>query len=209
MNTNTLPPPTKDADPRVGFFDHHAHRWDDNPHSNANILHRLSHLRDRLGLHPGLRVLEVGCGTGLITGWLAGAVGPGCVMAVDFSPEMLAQARAKGISAEFRQLDICHQTPPEGAFDLALCFQSFPHFCDPAAALRHIAISLRAQERLVVLHLVGSEQINAFHHRVGGAVGNDMLPSAHEWPALLSKAGLWMQSLEDRTDLFLLEAVRI
>ena len=84
-----------------------------------------------------------------------------------------------------------------------------PHFCDPAAALRHIAISLRAQERLVVLHLVGSEQINAFHHRVGGAVGNDMLPSAHEWPALLSKAGLWMQSLEDRTDLFLLEAVRI
>jgi demethylmenaquinone methyltransferase/2-methoxy-6-polyprenyl-1,4-benzoquinol methylase len=209
MNTNTLPPPDKGADPRVAFFDHHAHRWDRNQDSHARTLHRLAHLRERLGLWPDRRVLEVGCGTGLITGWLTSCVGPRQVMAVDFSSEMLAQARAKGIAAEFRQLDICHQTPPEGAFDLALCFQSFPHFRDPAAALKHIAKSLKAQGRLVVLHLVGSEQINAFHQRVGGAVASDLLPLPHEWPLLLSGAGLWLQSLDDRPDLFLLEAVRV
>jgi hypothetical protein len=40
-------------------------------------------------------------------------------------------------------------------------------------------------------------------------VGGDWLPQRHEWPSLLSTAGLWIQSLEDRPDLFLLEAICI
>lgn len=154
-------------------------------------------------------MLEIGCGTGLITGWLTGRVGANQVTAIDFSPSMLAKARAKGIVADFRHLDICQEAPANAAFDLALCFQSFPHFRDQTAALSNVARSLKAQGRLVVLHLVGSNEINTFHRRVGDAVGGDLLPTRYEWPALLSDVGLWIQSLEDRPDLFLLEAVRI
>ena len=209
MNTRTLPPPSSQPDPRIAFFNHHAHGWDDNPHSNANILHRLTHLRGRLGLHPGLQLLEVGCGTGFITGWLCDCVGASQVTAIDFSCAMLDQARAKGVAAAFQQLDICQQSPADAAFDLALCFQSFPHFRDPRAALINVARSLRQHGRLMVLHLVGSQEINRFHRHVGGAVGGDLLPARHEWPELLGHAGLRMQSLEDRPDLFLLEAVRV
>jgi demethylmenaquinone methyltransferase/2-methoxy-6-polyprenyl-1,4-benzoquinol methylase len=208
MNAHTLPPPTAKPDPRVDFFDQHAHRWDDNTQSNANTLHRLANLQDRLGVRFGLRVLEVGCGTGLITTWLTDCVGDGQVTAIDFSPSMLEKARAKGIAADFKQLDICHQAPAITAFDLALCFQSFPHFRDRAAALKHMAQSLKPRGRLVVLHLVGSQQINAFHREVGGAVERDLLPEPHQWPALMSAAGLHIQSWEDRPELFLLEAAR-
>jgi ubiquinone/menaquinone biosynthesis C-methylase UbiE len=49
---------------------------------------------DRIGLQPGARVLEIGCGTGRNLPFLREAVGPnGQVYGVDFSPGMLARAR--------------------------------------------------------------------------------------------------------------------
>jgi 2-polyprenyl-3-methyl-5-hydroxy-6-metoxy-1,4-benzoquinol methylase len=195
------------GDPRAAFFDHHAHGWDSDA-GNTGMLHRLGHMRERLGLTAGMRVLEVGCGTGLITGWLIESVGANQVVSVDFSSEMLAKARAKGLAADFRQVDICQQSPAQGEFDLALCFQSFPHFRDKPAAMGNLANSLKPQGRLVVLHFAGSEKINSFHRQVGGAVGCDLLPERDEWSGLVEKAGLRLRALEDREDLFLMEAGR-
>jgi len=73
----------------------------------------------------------VGCGTGQITGWLAARVKPGRVMAADFSPAMLAQARGRGLHADFVLLDICRDGPVRRRFDVVLCFHSFLHFRDP------------------------------------------------------------------------------
>jgi len=196
------------ADPRIRFFDRHASHWSDDQERQATALRRLEELGTRLPLAPGQQLLEVGCGPGHLTAWLAGRVWPGRVTAVDFSPAMLAQARARGIAADFQQLDICEQGPAEATYDAALCFQSFPHFRNPTMALRHLARALKPQGRLLVLHFSGSGQINAYHGRVGGAVAHDFLPAPQEWPGLLSNAGLCLQSLEDRPDLFLLEAAR-
>lgn len=195
-------------DPRVGFFDHHAPRWDRLAQDIPAMHRRLDGLRERLTLRPGLRVLELGCGTGLITTWLVGAVHPARVVAADFSPAMLEQARAKNIDAEFRQLDICRELPEAAAFDMVFCFQCFPHFRDQAGALCAIAHALKPGGRLQVVHLVGSRQINAFHQGVGGAVGADVLPDADGWPPLLKQAGLRFLELEDRDDLFLLQATK-
>ena len=49
---------------------------------------------DRLGLEPGDRVLDVGCGPGVTLERLRADVGPaGKVVAIDYSPEMVAKAR--------------------------------------------------------------------------------------------------------------------
>jgi SAM-dependent methyltransferase len=196
------------SDPRLAFFNHHAKRWDQDASQQAKTLRRLNGLKERLGIRTGMELLEVGCGTGQITGLLASWVHPARVTAIDFSPAMLERARAKGIDADFREFDICCGPPRLQAFDVALCFQSFPHFRNQAAALRSLAHSLKPGGRLLVLHFAGSRQVNAFHRQTGRAVASDRLPSPAAWRALLLTAGLRLVRLEDREGLLLLEARR-
>ncbi|HOW68099.1 MAG TPA: class I SAM-dependent methyltransferase [Candidatus Paceibacterota bacterium] len=196
-------------DPRVAYFDHHAPAWDQTGPDPATTLRRLRELDGLLGFRPGLDVLEIGCGTGQITGWLAESVKPGKVVAMDFSPGMLAQAKARGVPADFLLKDICREETVARRFDVVLCFHSFPHFRDPAAALRQIARYLKPGGHLLVMHLAGSAPLNAFHQKLGGAVGRDHLPPAAQWPELVCAASLSVVESVDREDLFLVRAVNI
>ena len=194
------------VDPRIAFFNDLARRWDEDEQSPDETVRRVAELADDLGIPSGADVLEVGCGTGQLTAWLAERASPGRVVAVDFSPAMLAKAQAKDIPAEFRQADVCSDDLGEACFDLVLCFHSFPHFRDQAAALGNLARVLKPGGRLVVMHLASSAAINAFHAGVDGAVSVDHLPSGGAWNPLLAAAGLRLVSLVDRDDLFLLVA---
>jgi ubiquinone/menaquinone biosynthesis C-methylase UbiE len=203
MNTSR---PAGAADPRVAFFDQLAPRWDKECSHPDEIIRRLTELNGSLGLAPGRDLLEVGCGTGQLTAWLANTVAPGRVVAVDFSPGMLAQARQRNPPAEFRLLDICSDEPLTDRFDVVLCFNAFPHFRDKPAALRRIARGLKPGGRLLIVHLVGRAELNAFHQKLSGPVCRDLLPSPDEWPDLLGAAGLGLASLTDQSGLFLLKA---
>jgi SAM-dependent methyltransferase len=195
-------------DPRIAFFDHQAPTWDTCGPDPVATVRRLRELEGRWGLRHGQDVLEVGCGTGQITGWLIETVKPGKVVAADFSSAMLKQARARGLAADFRLMDICVEQPVAEQVDVVFCFHSFPHFRDQAAALRQMARWLRTGGRLTVLHLTGSGALNAFHQQVGGPVGQDRLPPAHEWPALIAPAGLRLVEIDDSDGLFLMQASR-
>jgi malonyl-CoA O-methyltransferase len=72
----------------------------------------------------GRRALDVGCGTGRHTAALLEA-GAAEIVALDFTPEMLARARAKLASAGNRVLWVYHALPRpfpcrDGTFDLAV-----------------------------------------------------------------------------------------
>jgi SAM-dependent methyltransferase len=63
------------------------------------------------------RALDLGCGTGRIGRWLR-AQGVGRLDGLDLTPEMLAQARAKGHYDELLQGDLCATGLPAGRYDL-------------------------------------------------------------------------------------------
>lgn len=195
-------------DRRIAFFDRNAPTWDTDGPDPGMVLRRLAELQALLGLQPGQDLLEVGCGTGQITAWLSERVRPGRVHAVDFSPEMLARARARKIDADFHLLDVCRDLLEPARFDVVFCFHAFPHFRDQAFALRNFAAALKPGGALMIMHLKGSAQINAFHDHIGGPIAGDHLPGPAAWRTLLPPAGLRQTDFHDRPDLFFLRAVR-
>ncbi|MGC8887510.1 MAG: class I SAM-dependent methyltransferase [Verrucomicrobiia bacterium] len=199
-----------ESDPRVEFFNHHAPNWDTTGPNIDEVLNRLNQIKARLGFSSGMDVMEVGCGTGQITGWLIDIVKPGRVVSVDIAPEMIRIATNKKIpNANFKVMDICAPIRHRTKYDAVFCFNSFPHFRDKNAALQNIKKLLKPNGYLLVLHFSGSKELNEFHRSVGGAVGEDKLPYENEWRQLLTATGFRLTEFEDRPDLFLLRAAKI
>lgn len=192
-------------DPRVAFFNEQAANWDAHEHggNGAGFLETHAGLLD---FRPGQDLLEVGCGTGSLTAWLAERLAPGRVTAIDFSPEMIARAQAKNIDADFVIADACTDDLSAERFDVVFCFHVFPHLRDQQKAVMTFTNTLKPGGRLLVMHRAGSEQINTFHAGLEGPVHADVLPVGEEWKDLLTPAGLTANNVIDREDLFFLDA---
>src|SRR5262245_55487916 len=60
----------------------------------------------RVGLRPGMRVVEIGSGTGNIACWVAQQVGPiGSVTGIDNSPEQVEQARKQAQTLGLKNIE--------------------------------------------------------------------------------------------------------
>jgi ubiquinone/menaquinone biosynthesis C-methylase UbiE len=105
---------------------------------------------------PGERVLDVACGTGLVSFEAARAVGSsGQVLGIDLSDRMVRdaerQASEKGATnCRFSRMDGETLALPDGSFDLALCALGLMYMPDPERALREMGRVVRAGGRLAL-----------------------------------------------------------
>lgn len=110
-------------------------------------------LVDTAGVRPGQRVLDVACGTGTATRALAARVGAGGhVVGLDFSPSMLATARAATTddNITWREADVANMPAPDRSFDAVVCQQGLQFFPDKPAALREMRRVLMPGGRLAL-----------------------------------------------------------
>ena len=105
-------------------------------------------------LKPGERVLDVACGTGVITRAAAEQVGPtGSVTGVDLAPDMIEVATATpaaGAPIKWHQADAAALPLPDGSYDVALCQMGLMFMGDRPAALAEMRRVLTADGRVVV-----------------------------------------------------------
>jgi SAM-dependent methyltransferase len=92
------------------------------------------------GVGPGMRVLDVGAGTGEVSLLAAQLVGPtGSVVGVDRSSDALANAERKGAAlgienTRFEHADLAHYEPDPG-YDAVIGRLVLPYLPDPMAAV--------------------------------------------------------------------------
>ena len=92
-------------------------------------------LADEAGIAPGMRVLDVGCGTGALTEELVRRVTPQLVSAVDPSPSFVSAMRERLRGVDVREASAEQLPFEDGSFDAALA-QLVVHFmADPVAGL--------------------------------------------------------------------------
>ncbi|MCA0394822.1 MAG: bifunctional 2-polyprenyl-6-hydroxyphenol methylase/3-demethylubiquinol 3-O-methyltransferase UbiG [Proteobacteria bacterium] len=153
-----------------------ANRWwdPDGPQKPLHALNpaRLGYVAARVPL-SGARVLDVGCGGGLLSEALAKAGAE--VTAIDLAPELVKVARLhgleSGVKVDYRvqSVEALADEHP-GAFDAVTCMEMLEHVPDPAAILRACATLLKPGGRLFVstlnrtpaafaLAIVGAEYI--------------------------------------------------
>ena len=106
-------------------------------------------------LRPGEAVLDVACGTGVISRIAATAVGEaGSVTAVDVAPDMLEVAAATpapgGAPIEWREADAGALPLPDGSFDVVLCQLGLMFFDDQSAAIEEMRRVLEPGGRVVI-----------------------------------------------------------
>jgi ubiquinone/menaquinone biosynthesis C-methylase UbiE len=104
-------------------------------------------LAARLVSRPDLRVLEVACGTGLVTRHLLDRLGGGgSILATDLNEAMIALGRSQvpaGPGLQWRQADAVKLPLPDQSFDTIVCQFGFMFFPDKAAAVREAFRVLR------------------------------------------------------------------
>lgn len=99
-------------------------------------------LLERLGLRSGWHCLEVGCGNGSISHWMAGKVGPkGHVVATDIDLRYIDNLHAPNL--EERQLDILKPITDDRRYDLVTARAILHHLRSPKKAIRHMAELLK------------------------------------------------------------------
>jgi len=113
-------------------------------------------LVDRAGVARGAAVLDVACGTGVVTRAAARRAGPvGSVIGADLGEPTLAVARSRAVGEAAAPIDYLRADAAElpfgdDDFDVLLCQQGLQFFPDRAAALAEMRRVLKAEGILAI-----------------------------------------------------------
>lgn len=134
------------------FWDGQAHSYDKRNLKRYENAYDLSIQKTRAVLSPEHKVLEIGCGTGIISLGIAPLVRS--VIATDISPQMIAVARNKAESlsisnVEFRVCDGYALPYDDQAFDAILLFNVLHFVKEPTALLHEAHRLLKSSGHLV------------------------------------------------------------
>lgn len=140
------------------FFDNLAPTWD-----NAQDKEDLKFaLIDQLELKEGDRVLDLACGTGVVTSKIQ-SITKTKVTALDISKNMIEIAKSKCQNPEidFKVGDFYEFN--ETNYDYIVILNAYPHFLDLDGLKQKLYETLKHQGRVAIIHACGREELNSHH----------------------------------------------
>ena len=191
---------TANADPaELAKFSALAHRWWD-PSSEFRPLHEINPLRlrwieDVSGGLAGKRVLDVGCGGGILTEAMARSGAQ--VLGIDLSEKALGVAALhrleSGVQVDYRLVGaeaLAAEPASAGAYDCVTCMEMLEHVPDPASTVRACA-ALAKPGGLVVFSTLNRNPKSYLFAILGAEYVLQLLPrGTHDWSKFIRPAEL-------------------
>ncbi len=169
------------------FFDRLAPLWDS--YQTGETHAAIARIFAAAALSPGLRVLDVGAGTGILYPYFQSA-GVSGYTGLDLAPEMVRLFKAKHPDAKVFEADFESPLPAFPVlFDLVMIFNTFPHFRDEESVFRRSRALLAPGGRLLICHSMSREVLNEHHRQAGEVVAEDVLVSDRRFRELYQRAG--------------------
>ncbi|HEX4944473.1 MAG TPA: bifunctional 2-polyprenyl-6-hydroxyphenol methylase/3-demethylubiquinol 3-O-methyltransferase UbiG [Usitatibacteraceae bacterium] len=199
MSTDTPERAAGNVDPsELAKFGALAHRWWDPESEMFGPLHRMNPLRlahiDRLaGGLAGKRVIDVGCGGGILAESMAAKGAK--VTGIDLGEKALKVAMLhrleSGVEVDYRLVSAEDAAEAEpGAYDVVTCMELLEHVPDPASAVRACA-KLAKPGGLVVFSTINRNAKSFLFAIVGAEYVLRLLPrGTHEYAKFITPSEL-------------------
>ena len=157
--------------PVKDFFDTMAPKWDERA---TDDLEYVRSLLSRVDIPSGGSILDLACGTGVISGLLQ-RLYSAHVTGMDLSPKMIEIAKKKyagndGVTfvcGDFMELE-------GGAYDFIVLYNAYPHFLEPERLSLALSTHLTPNGGFVILHSLGRDQLRSHHEPLGPHLSRDL-----------------------------------
>ncbi len=147
-----------------------------NPVVRRLVARFLERVGDLVEAQRPRRILEVGCGEGIVIEYLTGRVPAVRFHGVELDTDALARGRARCPAAAFLQADAYALPFETGSYDLVLCLEVLEHLPEPGRALRELRRVARRGCLVSVPHEPFFRLGNFFRGKNVGRLGD---PSDH------------------------------
>ncbi len=154
------------------FFDQRAPHWDDGETCPETTKRSLL---AAIGIRRGERVLDLACGTGVVTALLH-EQSQAPVVGLDLSPNMIEIARRKYAQcdwATFVQADFI-TAQLDNPFDVVVIYNAYPHFLDVNQLCDKLYKTIAPQGKVGIVHSMSRQALAAHHSGAAGAISRDL-----------------------------------
>ena len=185
------------------IFDREAPNWDSKDTDSSENIRRVLSLS---GIKENMKILDVGCGTGIMEQALSETVGKGgFIKAIDISQGMLSVAGSKHTQKNiiFEQANIETLADSKETYDAIICNNVFPHFLNPGKVMENSARLLKRGGIFTVSHLKGREFVNNIH-RDTDSFKEDRVPVPEKWINLFEKYGFTQKIALDEKNFYII-----
>ena len=150
------------------FFNELSKTWDSTNTASTSVLF------DNLLIHEGDKVLDVACGTGVLSKGIYER--SKChVVGIDISDEMLKKAKINNEGVDVEYINESFYDYSSDGYDIIIIYNALPHFIDLETFKAAVYRNLKNDGKFIICHSLSREELNKHHSPLTKDISRDLV----------------------------------